>query len=83
MADRGFTKRYWYLVEHSTLNAFNFQAVNSLLACLVSLFRVVCVCAFLINFMPALVPPSENVQDGEVEDYFTTFLVNLTMVKNL
>ena len=40
-------------------------------------------CAFLINFMPALVPPSENVQDGEVEDYFTTFLVNLTMVKNL
>ena len=31
--------------------------------------QVVCVCAFLTNFMPALVPP-ENVQDGEVDDYF-------------
>ena len=32
--------------------------------------QVLCVCAFLTNFMPALVPPPENVQDREVEDYF-------------
>ena len=32
--------------------------------------QVVCVCAFLTNFMPALVPPPENIQNGEVEDYF-------------
>ena len=28
--------------------------------------QVLCVCAFLTNFMPSLVPPPENVQDGEV-----------------
>ena len=40
--------------------------------------QVVCVCAFLTNFMPALVPP-ENVQDGEVDNYFQ----DLTMMQYL
>jgi len=30
----------------------------------------VCVCAFLTNFMPALVPPPENLKDEDVDNYF-------------
>ena len=30
----------------------------------------VCVCAFLTNFMPTLVPPPENLKDEDVDDYF-------------
>ena len=30
----------------------------------------VCVCAFLTNFMPALVPPPENLKDEDVDSYF-------------
>ena len=32
--------------------------------------QVVCVCAFLTNFMPALVPPPENLKDEVVDNYF-------------
>ena len=32
--------------------------------------QVVCVCAFLTNFMPALVPPPESLKDEDVENYF-------------
>ena len=32
--------------------------------------QVVCVCAFLTNFMPALVPPPESLQVEDVEAYF-------------
>ena len=32
--------------------------------------QVVCVCAFLTSFMPALVPPLESLKDEDVENYF-------------
>ena len=32
--------------------------------------QIVCVCAFLSNFQPALVPPLECVADRDVEEYF-------------
>ena len=32
--------------------------------------QVVCVCAFLTNFMPALVPPPGNLKDEDVDNYF-------------
>ena len=33
--------------------------------------QIVCVCAFLSNFQPALVPPSPSSQEfSDVEDYF-------------
>ena len=32
--------------------------------------QVVCVCAFLTNFMPAIVPPPENLKDEDVDNYF-------------
>ena len=34
--------------------------------CLVSLIKL-CVCEFLTNFMPALVPPPENLKDEDVD----------------
>ena len=36
-------------------------------------YQIVCVCAWLTNFHPALIPPpltSEGVEDAEVEEYF-------------
>ena len=32
--------------------------------------QIVCVCGFLTNFQPALVPPPETVSESDVEDYF-------------
>ena len=32
--------------------------------------QIVCVCGFLSNFHPALVPPAEQTLDSDVEDYF-------------
>ena len=32
--------------------------------------QIVCVCGFLTNFHPALVPPPETISDSDVEDYF-------------
>ena len=32
--------------------------------------QVVCACAFLTNFMPALVPPLESLKDEDIENYF-------------
>lgn len=32
--------------------------------------QVVCVCAFLTNFMPALVSPPKNLKDEDVDNYF-------------
>ena len=29
-----------------------------------------CVCGFLSNFQPALVPPPETISESDVEDYF-------------
>ena len=34
--------------------------------------QIVCVCGFLCNFHPALVPPSEDIPESEVEDYFAS-----------
>ena len=35
--------------------------------------QIVCVCGFLSNFHPALVPPPEVTTESDVEDYFLTF----------
>ena len=32
--------------------------------------QIVCVCGFLSNFQPALVPPPEAVSESDVEDHF-------------
>ena len=32
--------------------------------------QIVCVCGFLTNFHPALVPPPETISESDVEDYF-------------
>ena len=32
--------------------------------------QIVCVCGFLSNFQPALVPPPETISESDVEDYF-------------
>ena len=32
--------------------------------------QIVCVCGFLSNFQPALVPPPEAVSESDVDDYF-------------
>ena len=32
--------------------------------------QIVCVCGFLSNFHPALVPPPDDISESEVEDYF-------------
>ena len=32
--------------------------------------QIVCVCAFLSNFQPALVPPSSDIIESDIDDYF-------------
>ena len=32
--------------------------------------QIVCVCAFLSNFHPALVPPPQHNEESDVEQYF-------------
>jgi len=38
------------------------------MACIIN--QIVCVCAFLSNFHPTLVPPPPHLLDGEIEDYW-------------
>ena len=34
--------------------------------------QIVCVCAYLSNFLPALVPPTEDISDSDIQEYFAS-----------
>ena len=34
--------------------------------------QIVCVCAYLSNFLPALVPPMEDISDSDIQEYFAS-----------
>ena len=34
--------------------------------------QIVCICAYLSNFLPALVPPTEDISDSDIQEYFAS-----------